>query len=106
MSIIQCAECNGKVSNKATACPHCGAPIHGAVEARNAGAALTTTQNTSKRIKLISLTGAVLTGVGIGMGYASMTANPEDGGGGWFVLGILGLLIYIYARIKRWWHHA
>jgi len=27
MALIACAECGGQVSDKATACPHCGAPI-------------------------------------------------------------------------------
>ena len=27
MSLIRCAECGGNVSDKAVACPHCGAPI-------------------------------------------------------------------------------
>jgi len=27
MALIQCAECNGAVSDAASACPHCGAPV-------------------------------------------------------------------------------
>lgn len=27
MALIQCPECEGKVSDKAAACPHCGCPI-------------------------------------------------------------------------------
>jgi len=27
MALIQCAECGGKVSSTAAACPHCGAPV-------------------------------------------------------------------------------
>ncbi len=27
MSLIKCAECNGQVSDRAAACPHCGAPV-------------------------------------------------------------------------------
>ncbi len=30
MSIQSCPECNGKVSDTATACPHCGKPVNGA----------------------------------------------------------------------------
>jgi hypothetical protein len=26
MALVQCAECGGEISDKATACPHCGAP--------------------------------------------------------------------------------
>lgn len=28
MSLISCSECNKKVSDKADACPHCGAPTN------------------------------------------------------------------------------
>lgn len=27
MALIKCAECNGTVSDKAAACPHCGCPV-------------------------------------------------------------------------------
>jgi hypothetical protein len=27
MTLVRCPECGGEVSNQATACPHCGAPI-------------------------------------------------------------------------------
>lgn len=27
MALIECAECSGQVSDKAAACPHCGAPV-------------------------------------------------------------------------------
>ena len=30
MALIECSECNGKVSSKAAACPHCGAPVESA----------------------------------------------------------------------------
>jgi len=29
MAIMQCPDCGGKVSTKATSCPHCGAPVTG-----------------------------------------------------------------------------
>ena len=28
MALLNCSECSGKVSDKASSCPHCGAPIH------------------------------------------------------------------------------
>jgi DNA-directed RNA polymerase subunit RPC12/RpoP len=34
MSLIRCAECSKKISDKATACPHCGAPIEISVKKR------------------------------------------------------------------------
>jgi len=35
MALLNCPECTGKVSDKASACPHCGAPIDTAVAAGN-----------------------------------------------------------------------
>ncbi|SEW20242.1 hypothetical protein [[Clostridium] fimetarium] len=35
MAIIECSECHGKVSDKATKCPHCGNPISGIMNIDN-----------------------------------------------------------------------
>ena len=36
MALIVCPECGGKVSDKASACPHCGYPILNANSEKNA----------------------------------------------------------------------
>jgi len=33
MALIECSECKGQVSDKAEACPHCGTPVEGGVQA-------------------------------------------------------------------------
>lgn len=32
MALISCSECQGKVSDKASACPHCGAPVEAVIQ--------------------------------------------------------------------------
>lgn len=39
MALIQCPECDGKVSDQAPACPHCGFPLAGAAASTSATAA-------------------------------------------------------------------
>ena len=34
MALVQCSECSGQVSNLASACPHCGAPLKEGAAAR------------------------------------------------------------------------
>ncbi|MGV0036567.1 MAG: zinc-ribbon domain-containing protein [Candidatus Azotimanducaceae bacterium WSBS_2022_MAG_OTU7] len=55
MTLISCGECNHEVSDKAEACPKCGAPIAAAREAVAAGTQVKTVQETSKKFKLQTL---------------------------------------------------
>ena len=50
MALINCPECNNKVSDAAPTCPKCGAPIAGAKEGKPAGVQRTTFQETAKRL--------------------------------------------------------
>ena len=52
MALIACPDCPTLVSDRAPTCPKCGAPIAGRGEAVASGAALTTIQETSKRLKV------------------------------------------------------
>jgi len=47
MGLIKCSECGRDVSDKATACPACGAPIADAA----VGASIQTIEKTSKKLK-------------------------------------------------------
>lgn len=61
MALISCPDCNTQVSDMAPACTKCGRPIGAAAkETVAAGAHLTTTQGTSKRLKAHILIAAVL----------------------------------------------
>lgn len=38
MALIKCTECGEMISDKATACPHCGAPIEKMIKCEDCGA--------------------------------------------------------------------
>ncbi len=96
MSLIPCAECGRQVSDKAASCPQCGAPI-----AKRGPEPVVTTQLTAKKFKLQELIAvvAVISGTVI-----AIVAEP--GGGRFFGAGLLlaGVVLFISARIRAWWH--
>lgn len=101
-----CAECKKQVSDKATACPHCGAPV----TTSGVGVAVQTTERTAKRLKVHALLSALLCGVGV----ATMMAGwPEPGhkgvapvlAAGFWVL-LVGLGWFIVTRVRIWWNHG
>lgn len=105
MALIDCNECKKQVSDKASACPNCGAPISNKSDIAAIGTNLTTTQLTSKRLKLHMLLSGILTLIGIfilyrhsggGLGYTPLQITP-------FVVGIIWFAV---ARIRAWWHHG
>ena len=90
MALIKCSECGKEVSNKAAACLSCGALFES--EAKGSGVKrLTTTQRTSKSIKLQG----ALAGIMIIVGIYSMDA---------LILSI-GFIWFIMNRTRKWWHH-
>lgn len=103
MALINCSECTRQVSDTAPSCPQCGALIALAAEARAAGALLTTTQGTSKKLKMHGLLSLVLLIVGLVMVFSA-----SDGGTGSLIGGIMalaGLIWNISTRVRIWWHH-
>lgn len=98
MALINCSECEKEVSNKAAACPGCGAPFES--EAKGSGVKrLTTTQRTSKSIKLQG----ALAGIMIIVGVYLMVAGPADDSAA-LILSI-GVIWFIVNRFRQWWHH-
>ena len=55
MSLINCPECNHEISEFAATCSSCGLQVASAKEARPVGSAITTVQETSKRLRLHTL---------------------------------------------------
>lgn len=89
MALTTCSECGAQISDKAEACPKCGAPQRGAV----------TIQATAKRYKGAQLAGALLVGVGV--------AAVFNGGELWgALLALGGLGLYGFARFGAWWRHG
>lgn len=107
MALIACPECNKQVSDSAPSCPNCGVAIASAYEAKASGSRLTTTQVTSKKLKLQSLISLVLIVIGI-FGIFAVTSNTSDfePPAVWpsFFLTI-GFIWYIFTRLRIWWHH-
>lgn len=104
MALINCSECNHEVSDKAEACPKCGAPIANARESVAAGTQIKTIQETSKKFKLQTLISVFLFIIGVVWVMAVANApqsNPTIPG----LLIFIGLIWYIVNRFRIWWHH-
>jgi len=105
MALINCGECNHEVSDKAEACPKCGAPIATARETSAAGAQIRTVQETSKKFKLQTLISVSLIIIGV-VWLISVSNNPQSEPSampGLFIF--IGLVWYIINRFRIWWHH-
>ena len=111
MALIECPDCSKKVSDSAPACPNCGRPIASAREAQAAGVALTTIQETSKKLKAHQLISVLLIMVGTAwffvanFGAVSNPANESISSffSVWFVF--IGLIWFTVTRLRVWWHH-
>lgn len=109
MALISCAECSNQVSNTAAACPHCGAPIAEAAGSRAAGAPLTTTQETSKRLKVHILISAFMIWGGLGWSVVKIMATtdgtPSSPSAVASLMFMVGFVWYLTTKIRIWWHH-
>jgi len=108
MALVKCGECGARVSSSAAACPHCGAPV--AADGRAAGTALTTTQATSKQLKLHTLISVLA--IIVGLVWLLIAASGEDAAKAdrtriipALLLG-LGIVGYFVTRVRIWWHHG
>lgn len=96
MALIECYECGAEISEKAKACIKCGAPVRHAVSQHGK---IITTQQTGKKYKGAQLVGAALMCVGVVSCAAKepLVAAP---------LSMLGLIVFLGARIGAWWNHG
>lgn len=104
MPLISCPDCGSSVSDRAPACLKCGAPIFTAGDIRQVGTTLTTTQETSKRLKLHVAFSAILIICGVVWGISS----AQTGYGialGPVLTGTIGFAWYMVTRLRIWWHH-
>ena len=93
MALIKCAECGNDVSNKSASCPKCGNPIQ--------PQRIMTTQETAKKFK-----GQQLAAMGIcSLGAVLMVAGGDASlfGAGFM---LTGLVLFLGARMRAWWHHG
>jgi ribosomal protein L37E len=99
MSLIDCPECGKRVSSQAAACPACGCPLTPDGRVR-------TIEKTAKKYKAATALGAVLIILGLVISFATCERIGQTSGS-WFgpITAFAGMLIYIVARVKTWWHH-
>ena len=116
MAIVKCPECKKEISNKAPSCPNCGVPIAIAADIEQAGTALTTIQETSKRFKIHIIISAILFWGGLIGIFVAISMAAKDGAGSQTptyapFLPILSLAIpvgfcwYVITKVRIWWHH-
>ncbi len=106
MALISCSECNTQVSDKAAHCIKCGAPIGASAgDYRGSGTHLTTTQETSKRLKLHIIGSVFLISIGLFMEVAAANSSDPDENGLGAVLMMAGFFWFITTRLRIWWHH-
>ena len=102
MALVTCEECGSSVSERAAACPKCGAPVAGAADHRVLGATLTTVQETSKRLKIYLLVSALLFWCGavlFGMSLSTDGRWPLVGGVGLMMV-LVGAGLYVSTRVR------
>lgn len=107
MALITCSDCGASVSDRAPACPKCGAPI---AAAGPGGAPITVvTELTSKRLKRQTLLSAATIVIGFivimsGAGQASANGAASNSMiGSLLILG--GIVWLTVTRIRIWWNH-
>ena len=106
MALIQCPDCKKEVSENAVTCIGCGCPLGADKESEGSGVNhLTTTQLTSKSLKLQSALAGTAFVVG-GVMYWVAASNNNTPGMVATVLFVGGLLWYIKIAIRKWWHHG
>ena len=96
MAIIKCLECTNDVSDKASACPKCGAPLSATPSPQRS---VVTTEQTGKKYKAIQT-------VGVLMICASTVACVGHNIAATSFLGGVGMIVWIAGRVGAWWDHG
>lgn len=106
MALINCSECGESISDKAAACPKCGAPITTYATSDDTPV---TTQLTGKRLKiyvaasyLLMIIGAILC-FSMPFVFQKLSTPIFWYGVGMFAIGLIAMAI---TRIRIWWSHG
>ena len=106
MALIICSDCGNQVSDRASACPQCGAPTGSAAAAVQAtGTPLLTTQRTAKRLKLQTVLSVLLTLLGFTVLFTVLAVTPEETPVTGWLLTLIGAVWFLITRLRIWWHH-
>lgn len=110
MPLISCPDCGAQVSDRAPSCIKCGAPIAQAMEVAQIGTPLTTTQETSKALKVhiaISMAFFIVSMLTLCSSLNQETVSESDVTQS--VLALFGIMAsaiwYLATKIRIWWHH-
>jgi len=91
MALIKCSECAKEISDRAAACPSCGAPVGGGTATAPSSAAVTKSVRVERAGFKWEPTGFVLILVAMFAGFA--------GAGGFAgMLGLIGFVVFIIGR--------
>ncbi len=89
MALIKCSECDNDVSDKAAACPKCGAPVAG-VKSKAAPSAA----------KTVKRAGGIWEAIGTLLIIASIPACVADNTGLGGTLAVIGFVVFIIGRFN------
>ena len=98
MALISCPECGHQVSDKAALCPSCGVSIAPDIGREEHEKKLTTTQLTSKSLKMQSALSGGLFIIGFLIGITSEAAL-------FYFIALFSFIWWLTTRIRIWWHH-
>jgi len=93
MPLIKCPECHAEISSLAPNCPKCGAPV--------SARPVITTQQTTRKFKGHMLIGVMLCCLGVILIVAPAEYSP-----GGALLFLVGLIWFLVARARAWWHNG
>jgi len=97
MALIKCFECRKEISEKAKACPHCGAPLKQTIEVdRNVINEPIKTTETKRKGGSYELVGFLLILVGMGSCVAGGDAGFTFG----FICVSVGFVIFLFGRFQ------
>ncbi len=112
MALIKCSECQREVSDRATNCPGCGAPIVTPASG-DTSPNLVMIEKTSKKWKKNILVSLCTLSAGIVLALiGGAAAGPTLDDGGFSVMliglgvGIIGIFGFVWSVVMAWWHHG
>lgn len=107
MALIECSECGKEVSDKAAACPHCGAPIN--IEEAQPVTAEATSKSTVHMSPpaILGLAGAGLMAFGVFLPFVKVPLFGslnlfKNGSGDGVIILLLAALVALFLLLRKW----
>ncbi|MBN8427531.1 MAG: zinc ribbon domain-containing protein [Xanthomonadales bacterium] len=92
MALIKCSECGKEISDRAGACPGCGAPVNGSTATAPSSAAVT------KSVR-VERAGFKWEAIGFVLILVAMFTGIAGAGGFAGLLGLIGFVVFIIGRL-------